>query len=107
MEVKNTCRKNSPTGNPKGVTGKAFVTDKKTNAKLKVQFFWPFKGDYWVLALAPNYSYAVVGTPDRESLWILSRQPRLAKHVYDDLKNQMQQKGFDVSRLQLTDQSCE
>ena len=107
VEVKNTCRKNSPTGNPKGVTGKAFVTDKKTNAKLKVQFFWPFKGDYWVLALAPNYSYAVVGTPDRESLWILSRQPRLAKQVYEDLKNQMQQKGFDVSRLQLTDQSCE
>ena len=106
VEVKNTCRKNSPTGDQKGVTGKAFVADKETNAKLKVQFFWPLKGDYWILALAPNYSYAVVGTPNREYLWILSRQPEMAKQVYDDLRSQMQQKGFDVSKLQITDQSC-
>ena len=106
VEVKNTCRKNSPTGDLKGITGKAFVVDKETNAKLKVQFFRPFKGDYWILELAPNYSYAVVGTPDRKYLWILSRGPKMNQEVYNNLVTRMQQKGFDISKLQITDQVC-
>ena len=106
VEVKNSCRKNSPTGELKGVTGKAFVVDKQTNAKLEVQFFWPLKGDYWILELAPDYSYAVVGTPNRNYLWILSRQPQMEQNVYHELVSKMQQKGFDITRLEITDQSC-
>ena len=46
----------------------------KTNAKLKVTFFWPFYGDYWVIGLSPEYQYAIVGEPSRKYLWILSRE---------------------------------
>ena len=106
VEVKNTCRKNSPTGDQKGVTGKAFVADPETNAKLKVQFFWPFKGDYWIIDLAPDYSYAVVGEPSREYLWILSRNRQMDKKLYQEIVNRTAAKGFDVAKLQLTDQSC-
>jgi apolipoprotein D and lipocalin family protein len=106
VEVRNSCRKNSPDGKLKAITGKAFVADKTTNAKLKVQFFWPLKGDYWILDLAPDYSYAVVGTPDRESLWILARKPVIAPETYQQILGRIKEKNFDVSRLKLTNQEC-
>ena len=62
----NTCRK--PSGKAKSVHGVARVVDPATNAKLKVTFFWPFAGDYWVLALGPEYQYAVVGTQAQISM---------------------------------------
>ncbi|HSI91842.1 MAG TPA: lipocalin family protein, partial [Adhaeribacter sp.] len=106
VEVRNSCRKDSPEGKLKGITGKAFVEDTQTNAKLKVQFFWPFKGDYWIIDLAPDYSYAVVGAPNREYLWILSREKQMAPQLYQQIVGSIKQKGFDVARLQVTDQSC-
>lgn len=106
VEVSNSCRKNSPTCDLKAVTGKAFVVDKETNAKLKVQFFWPFKGDYWIIELAPDYSYAVVGEPSREYLWILSRTREMDKNLYQEIVSRTAAKGFDVSKLQITDQTC-
>lgn len=107
VEVMNSCRKNSVNGKVKDVTGKAFVTDPQTNAKLKVQFFWPFKGDYWIIDLADDYSYAVVGEPSREYLWILSRSQQMDETLYREIVNRTAAKGFDVSRLQRTEQHCE
>lgn len=87
-------------------TGKAWVTDKETNAKLKVQFFWPFSGKYWIIDLAEDYSYAVVGHPNRDYLWILSRTPKMDKQTYDGILERVTAKGFDTSKLTVTDQSC-
>ena len=53
--------------------GKANVVDGSGNAKLRVTFFWPFYGDYWVIMLADDYRYSVVGDPERKYLWILAR----------------------------------
>ncbi len=87
-------------------TGKAWVTDEETNAKLKVQFFWPFSGKYWIIDLADDYSYAVVGHPNRDYLWILSRTPKMNKQTYDGILERVTAKGFDISKLTVTDQSC-
>jgi apolipoprotein D and lipocalin family protein len=106
VEVLNSCRKNSPTGKLDVANGKAFVVDRKTNAKLKVQFFWPFKGDYWILDLAPDYSYAVVGAPNRKYLWILARQPKIDPTLYKEITARIKAKGFDISQLKISDQSC-
>lgn len=106
VEVYNSCNKNSTDGPKKGINGKAFVADKQTNAKLKVQFFWPLKGDYWILELAEDYSYAVVGTPDRKYLWILARQPEMQPAVYQMLVTSAKNKGFDITKLKITNQSC-
>jgi apolipoprotein D and lipocalin family protein len=73
VSVLNECRRK---GKIKQAKGKAKVVDKATGAKLKVIFFWPFYGDYWIIKLGHNYEYAVVGTPDRRYLWILSRTPK-------------------------------
>ena len=106
VEVVNSCRKNSATGKLKVVKGKAFVADKQTNAKLKVKFFLIFKGDYWILDLAPDYSYTVVGSPDRNYLWILARQPVMDTVLHQEIVARIKDKGFDVSKLKMVDQHC-
>lgn len=106
VEVFNACRKNGPNGKLKSIRGKAFAVAGSQNSKLEVQFFWPFKGDYWILALPDDYSYAVVGTPDRDNLWILSRTPVMAPTLYHQLVQKMAGSGFDVTRLRHTNQSC-
>lgn len=75
--VENRCNRDSLDGKQTYVKGKAFVTKNSGNAKLKVQFFWPFKGKYWIIDLADDYSYAVVGHPNRKYLWILSRTSKM------------------------------
>jgi apolipoprotein D and lipocalin family protein len=88
-----------------GIEGKAFVVPNSGNAKLKVQFFWPFRGDYWILDLAEDYSWAVVGSPKRNYLWILSRTPVIEANLYNEITSRVAAKGFDISKLQKTSQN--
>lgn len=104
VDVVNQCHLDSLNGNLKTAKGIAKIVDKSTNAKLKVSFFWPFYGAYWIIELGENYEYAVVGHPSREYLWILSRTPQISSTLFEDLKNRIAQKGFDLSRLQMTQQ---
>jgi apolipoprotein D and lipocalin family protein len=106
VRVVNTCRKDSPEGKVKKAKGKAFVVEGSNGAKLRVQFFWPFRGDYWIIDLADDYSTAVVGEPKREYLWILARTPRIDEGLYQAIVARCAEKGFDVSKLVRTDQSC-
>ena len=103
IDVVNRCRKSS--GEYTTAKGKAKIVDKKTNAKLKVTFFWPFYGDYWILDLGSNYEYAVVGDPSREYLWILSRTPRIEEALYQQLLGKMAARGFKTERMIRTSQS--
>ncbi len=84
--------------------GKAWVVDETTQAKLKVQFFWPFSGDYWIIGLDPDYQYSIVGHPSREYLWILSRKPQMETALYDRLVQKVVDQGYDASRLIKTPQ---
>jgi apolipoprotein D and lipocalin family protein len=106
IKVVNTCRKNSPDGEVDRAEGKAFVVPGSNNAKLRVQFFWPFRGDYWILELENDYSYAVVGVPSRKYCWILSRTPQMDPEILEMLVQHLKAKGFDVSRMQRTDHTC-
>jgi len=75
------------------------VVDKNTGAKLKVTFFWPFSADYWIINLGKYYDYAVVGTPNREYLWVLSRTPQMDDKLFSQLLDSVKSKGFDVNNL--------
>lgn len=97
VEVVNRCRKAN--GEYTTARGKAKIVDKKMNAKLKVTFFWPFYGDYWILDLGPNYEYAVVGAPNRDYLWILSRTPQLDEQLYQRLLRKMATRGFATDQM--------
>jgi apolipoprotein D and lipocalin family protein len=86
-------------GRVKRAKGKAKVVDKNSGAKLKVTFFWPFYGDYWIIDLGRDYDYAVVGTPNRKYLWILSRTPQMDDKLFSQLIESVKSKGFDVNNL--------
>jgi len=102
--VENSCNKYSVNGEPSYIKGKAFVEENSGNAKLKVQFFWPFKGKYWIIELADDYSYAVVSHPGRKYLWILSRTPQMNHSLYIEIISRLKEKGFDVTKIKLTPQ---
>lgn len=102
IDVVNVCRKETLDGKERSVRGKAWIVDKTTNAKLKVRFFWPFSGAYWIIALDKDYQWAVVGHPNRNYLWILSRTPQMDGALYDDLLKRIAAKGYDPSKIKKT-----
>ena len=102
IDVVNRCRKGSLQGKEDSAEGRARVTDKGTNAKLEVSFFWPFWGDYWIVDLGAKYEYAVVGHPSRDYLWILSRTPTMAPSVYASIVERLRDKGYQLDRLHRT-----
>ena len=76
-----------------------------TNAKLKVTFFWPFYGDYWIVNLGENYEYAVVSEPKRQYLWVLSRKPTINELKYRKPVESLAMRNFDIGFLKVTPQS--
>jgi len=62
-------------------------------------------GNYWVIDLAPDYSYAVVGDPSRDYLWILSRTPVLPDSQMDAARSAAAANGFDLGKLVATPQT--
>lgn len=102
--VENRCNKSSKKGKESYIKGKAFVVENSGNAKLEVQFFWPLKGKYWIIDLADDYSYAVVGHPNKKYLWILAREPIMPDTTYQAIVRSLEDKGFDISKLKRTEQ---
>lgn len=104
VQVVNTCRDIS-TGEVKDrIQGSARVVNETTNAELKVTFFWPFEGDYWILEIDEDYQYAVVGEPSRSLFWILSREPTLDDDIFNELVARMPEWGYDPARLMMIPQ---
>ena len=104
LSVENRCKKGSIHGKEVSIRGKAFIEQGSNNAKLWVQFFWPFKGKYWIIDLADDYSYAVVSHPNRKYLWILSRTPKMDSHTYAEIIERLKRKGLQTEKLVLTAQ---
>ncbi|MGH9718257.1 MAG: lipocalin family protein [Candidatus Acidiferrales bacterium] len=104
IRVVNSCVKAS--GHVTQSIGVARVVDKSTNAKLKVTFFWPFYGKYWIIDLGRDYDYAVIEEPSRRYLWILSRNPQMPGDLYQRVTARLAAIGYDASRLMKTSQTA-
>lgn len=98
VDVINRCI-NEEDGSKREATGRAWVVDPSTNAKLKVTFFWPFRGDYWIIDLGSEYEYVAVGAPNRKYLWIMARQPVIDEKVYAAIVERAARLGFPVENL--------
>jgi apolipoprotein D and lipocalin family protein len=85
--------------------GRAVFTGDSNTGSLKVSFFGPFYGGYHVIALDPNYRWAMVIGPDPSYLWILSREPQLPPGVRERLLAQAAQAGVDTAGLIWVDHS--
>jgi apolipoprotein D and lipocalin family protein len=86
--------------------GVAWVPDKNSPAKLKVQFFWPFSGDYWIMYLDKEYRYVLVGDPDLKYLWILSREKNMDEATYTMLLKKATDNGYNVKPIIRVEQDC-
>ncbi len=106
--VRNACAKED--GQETSIKGTATIVDRTHRAKFNVVFDqWAAKlvaflspsknGNYWILRVDPQYRYAVVGTPDREYLWILARTPNLPESTYQELVTFSQRLGFPTENL--------
>jgi apolipoprotein D and lipocalin family protein len=102
VQVTNRCFKDFLDGPEKVAKGKAWIPNSEFPAQLKVQFFWPFSGDYWVIDIDPDYQWAVVGAPNRKYLWFLSRTPKITDELYTKLLESAETKEFDISKLKKT-----
>lgn len=102
ISVLNMCRK--PDGKQTDAKGTAKIVDPTTRAKLKVSFFGPFYGDYWVLDHADDYSWSIVGEPSGRYLWLLSRDATPGQGKLDELIARARAMGYDTSMLRITKQ---
>jgi apolipoprotein D and lipocalin family protein len=109
LDVVNECREMD--GSLSRAAGVARLADPQgPPSRLKVRFAPAFLsflsavwGDYWVIDLAPDYTWAVVGEPKGQYLWILSRSPRMPEPLYAELLGRAA-RFYDVSRVVRTEQ---
>jgi apolipoprotein D and lipocalin family protein len=105
VSVLNEC--DTASGGKESIRGRARSVDAKTNARLEVRFdnwfaaFIPSQpqGNYWVLYLDEAYQTVIVGTPDRDNLWIMARTPELDEARYTKLVAIARGLGFDTEKL--------
>jgi len=113
VEVVNRCRKDDGGWiEANGIARR--LSEEEPTSKLQVRFapawlsFLPFVwGNYWVIDLAEDYSFALVADPDREFLWVLARMPSLDDTTYASLMETARRQGFDTSRVVRTSHSAE
>ena len=104
INVLNQCR--TEKGSMKSANGTARIASKtEPNTKLKVTCFWTISGNNRIIELDPNYEWAVIGEPNRDYLWILSRQPQMDPALYESILERIRKQGYDTQRLLRTKQT--
>jgi apolipoprotein D and lipocalin family protein len=102
VRVRNRCRKAD--GEIEEANGIAKVVAGSHNAKLRVSFFRPFYGDYWILALDQDYRWVLIGEPTRAYAWVLSRTPNLDDASLQLALDKAEALGFDRAAFRRTPQ---
>lgn len=98
VDVKNTCLRD---GQVDSVYGTARPMMNSTS-RLQISFdSFPYAtGDYYIINVSDDYETAMVGTPDRRYLWILSREPTIDTETLNEYKDYADELGFNVQKLQ-------
>jgi apolipoprotein D and lipocalin family protein len=99
IKVVNSGYKKTLDGKYSEAIGKAKIPDPNIPSKLKVSFFWIFYGDYFVMELDKDYQWALIGSKSDDFLWILSRKPKVADELYEELLNKLRKRGYDTEKL--------
>jgi lipocalin len=107
IRVTNTGKQEAGKGKVKSVHGKAWVPDKNEPGRLKVRFFWPFSGGYYIFHLDKDYQYVLVGNPSRKYLWLLARSPKIEESLYQQLVEIAKKNDFAVEQLIRVRQDCQ
>jgi len=89
------------------ITGSAKVPRQQFPGEIKVSFFKPFSGDYFVIDIDDGYQSVLIGSPSRKYLWILSRNVSLSEDRLLELRSIAKERGFDISKLESVKHNCE
>ena len=109
LDISNRCTTDE--GKTKTAHGQARIVDTVSLAKLEVTFVhllgWQYLlgGDYWIVDLASDYRYAVIGHPERKYAWILAKNKRLSAEDLSSIEQNLRQNGYDTCLLNTTIQT--
>ena len=78
--------------------------DGSGSGRLKVRYTWPFSSKQWVLALGPDFGWALVGSPNRKQLWVLSRTAVMKPEILAEIEAKATAEGFSSAKLMMTPQ---
>jgi apolipoprotein D and lipocalin family protein len=106
IRIVNRCRQKN--GSIREVRGQASVVPGSNNSKLRVRFAGsPIAGGYWIIGLdEQHYSWALVGHPSRQFLWILAREPQLNPQTYSRIVTLAEKLGYKLERIEKSNQTA-
>jgi apolipoprotein D and lipocalin family protein len=107
INVLNQGRKTSAPEKQSTINGYARIPDPAFPGRLKVTFFWPFAGDYYIIDLDHDYHYVLVGDPSRKYLWILCRDKKISPDIFARLLSKASTLGFDTSKIIQVEHDCQ
>ena len=99
IETTYTFRDGDFDGPEKRFTPKGWVHDHETNAEWRMQFFWPFEAAYLIVYLDREYQKTIIGVPDRNHVWIMSRDPQMSEAEYQRMLTHTASLGYDVAKV--------
>ena len=100
LRVQNQCK--DVNGKTTEAIGIAKIVGGSNNAKLRVSFFRPFYGNYWVLALDPDYKWVLVGEPKRTFGWVLARESKLDAATLNQILDRAVALGYDRATFKMS-----
>ena len=100
-------RKGGFDGEPKTYTPRGFVLDRASNAVWGMQFIWPFKADYRIVYLTPDYGQTVIAREKRDYVWIMAREPKIPEADYERIVQFIGKQGYDASQIRKVPQRWE
>ncbi len=103
LQIVGSCKTNKGYTEVRNATAKAIKGS--GDSKLKVTYLWPFSEKRWILAIGPNYEWALVGTPNHKMLWVVSRERTMEGELLSSIKQKAVVQGFPVEKLKTTAQS--
>lgn len=89
-------------GKQQKIVSKAFIIPNSGNAKLKIQLFWPFNSDFWIIELDRDYQWAVISNQKQSCLWILYRNPKISNEVLFPIVHNLIKRRFNLARITWT-----
>lgn len=81
--------------NPRG-----FVRDASSNAVWDMQFIWPFRAEYRIIYLSPDYARTIIGRSKRDYVWIMARTPEIDGPAFSAMLAFLEQQGYDISLIE-------
>ena len=95
-----TFRDGSFSGERRVYRPRGFVRNPESNAEWGMQFLWPFKADYRIVYLDPDYRMTIIARKQRDYVWLMARTPQISDAEYARMADRVAELGYDTSLLQ-------